>query len=67
MEKVNTLCQAQFDLLVKSGMDYTTEPIKSEYTDNFSLVVFEVTKEVAEKYYSLLRASVEALRVGSFE
>ena len=60
---IETVSQLQHDLLVRAGMDATTEPkaiFNSPSPDKDGIhVTFRVTLEVAEKYNSLLKFCIE--------
>lgn len=51
---VETVSQLQMNLLVRAGMDATTEPIEQG-----DIVTFRVTPEVGQEYYTLLGYAID--------
>jgi len=51
---IETVSQLQMDLLVRAGMDATTEPIEQG-----DIVTFRVTPEVGQEYHTLLAFAID--------
>jgi hypothetical protein len=55
MVEVTTQIQEDFDTLVKAGMDYMQNPIRSNYNSPVGdIIVFLVSKEIADKYWQMV-------------
>jgi len=53
MVLITSNSQLDFDRLVRSGMSYLQEPVSSNYNAIPVEIVFEVSEEIAEKYYTV--------------